>query len=562
MHVFQATVKRRCEGRRTLRSGQSTPWDTSDMGQQDEAAAQRDGSKEVVAVIEAVIGRTGYGWGVRELAEELGASRSTVNRILGRLVDERLVSRDASGAYIVGPRLKVLSAALQKGHPLFAEGATILARLSRESGATALMAVETGNPEQCFVLASLEPDAPVRYTLPPGTMLPTHAGALGLAILTRRGTAGLPAELKKYTEASMDSRTRIENALQSYAAVGAVVSIGQHIPDAAGIGVPFTVNDRLFGSLSLSRPRNEFKEADIGAGAEMLTEAAGKLESLLTHHNGTRTRGQDLPGTESSTLIHRIAAIITAFCSEPLAELTLADLSDLWGTRSVATRRLAESARDVGLMTTLDNGAWTAGPTLLRWSASLGADHGLPQLVDEDLRELSVQTGETITLALYDPATGGAHIGRTIAGARNVRYVLEEGEEIPLTVGAAGKAILAYLSEDGSARRGNESGVSAQELNLIRSQGWAATDSERVPDAHGISAPFFVNGDVRGSVTVTVPNHRVAGTPPTELTSAVVSTAQRLSRLLTVKGTSLPAAGDANPGGQESEHGTAFAAAH
>jgi DNA-binding IclR family transcriptional regulator len=524
-------------------------------------SAQRDGSKEVVAVIEAVIGRAGYGWGVRELAEELGASRSTVNRILSRLVDERFVSRDVSGAYIVGPRLKVLSAALQEGHPLFAEGTQILAGLSRASGATALMAIETGNPEQCFVLASVEPEAPVRYTLPPGTNLPTHAGALGLAILTRRGTAGLPEELKKYTEASMDSRTRIENALQSYASVGAVVSIGQHIPDAAGIGVPFTVNGRLFGSLSLSRPRNEFKEADIGAGAEMLTEAAGKLESLLTQHDATRTRGQDLPGTESSTLIHRIAAIITAFCSEPMAELTLADLSNLWGTRSVATRRLAESALDVGLMTTLDNGAWTAGPTMLRWSASLGAAPSLPQLVDEDLRELSAITGETTTLALYDPETGGTHIGRTIAGARNVRYVLEEGEDIPLTAGAAGKAILAYLPADVSAQIGDESGVPGQELSLIRSQGWAATDSERVPDAHGIAAPFFVNGAVRGSVTVTVPNHRIAGTPPTELTSAVVYTAQRLSRLLTVKGSSLPAAGGGNPGAQESEHGTAFAAA-
>jgi DNA-binding IclR family transcriptional regulator len=457
--------------------------------------------------------------------------------------------------------LKVLSAALQEGHPLFAEGTRILARLSRASGATALMAVESGNPEQCFVLASLEPDAPVRYTLPPGTKLPAHAGALGLAILTRRGTAALPEELKKYTEASMDSRTRIQTALQSYADVGAVVSIGQHIPDAAGIGVPFTVNDRLFGSLSLSRPRNEFKESDIGAGTKLLNEAARELESLLTDRTSTRKRGQALPGADSSTLIHRIAAIITAFCSEPLAELTLIDLSNLWGTRSVATRRLAESARDVGLMTTLDNDAWTAGPTLLRWSASLGAAYSLPQLVDEDLRELSGQTGETTTLALYDPDTCVANIGRTIAGARNVRYVLAEGEEIPLTAGAAGKAILAHLPADTAAGVGDEPGVSMQELGLIRSQGWAATDSETVPDAHGIAAPFFVNGVIRGSVTVTVPNHRVAGTPPTELTSAVVSTAKKLSRLLTVRGSKLPAAGDGSPDGQESEHGAAFAAA-
>jgi DNA-binding IclR family transcriptional regulator len=535
--------------------------DTANMEQQLDQSAQRDGSKEVVAVIEAVIGRAGYGWGVRELAEELDASRSTVNRILSRLVEERLVSRDVSGAYIVGPRLKVLSASLQDGHPLFAEGTGVLARLSRASGATALMAVETGNPEHCFVLASVEPDAPVRYTLPAGTNLPIHAGALGLSILTRRGTAGLPKELKKYTEASMDSRTRIENALQSYATMGAVVSIGQHIPDAAGIGVPFTVNDQLFGSLSLSRPRNEFNESDIGAGAEMLNEAARGLESLLADRTSTRTRGPVLPLAESPTLIHRISAIIAAFCSEPLAQLPLQDLSSLWGTRSVATRRLAESARDTGLMTTLDNEAWTAGPTLLRWSASLGAGHDLPQLVDEDLRELSVQTGETTTLALYDADAEVAHIGRTIAGARNVRYVLEEGEKIPLTAGAAGKAILAHLPESVSARIGNEAGVSAKELGLVRSQGWAATDSERVPDAHGIAAPFFVNGMIRGSVTVTVPNHRVAGTPPSELTRAVVSTAQSLTRLLTVKSPRLPASRENNHGEQGFENRATFVAA-
>lgn len=524
-------------------------------------SAQRDGSKEVVAVIEAVIDRAGYGWGVRELAEELGASRSTVNRILSRLVEERLVSRDVSGAYIVGPRLKVLSAALQEGHPLFAEGTRILTRLSQASRATALMAVEAGNPEQCFVLASVEPDAPVRYTLPPGTNLPTHAGALGLAILTRRGTAGLPEELKKYTEASMDSRTRIENALKSYDTMGAVVSIGQHIPDAAGIGVPFTVNDRLFGSLSLSRPRNEFKESDIEAGAELLSEAARELESLLSGRTGSRNKGPVLPEAESSALIQRIAAIIAAFCSEPMAQLTLQDLSALWGTRSVATRRLAESAGDVGLMTRLNNETWTSGPTLLRWSASLGSGHGLPQLVDEDLRGLSAQTGETTTLALYDADTEVAHIGRTIPGARNVRYVLDEGEEIPLTAGAAGKAILAHLPGHVSARIGKEAGVSPQELGLIRTQGWAATDSERVPDAHGIAAPFFVNGIIRGSVTVTVPNHRVAGTPPKELTSAVVATAQRLSRLLTFKSARASAAHEGDSGEQESDHGVTFAAA-
>jgi DNA-binding IclR family transcriptional regulator len=502
------------------------------MEQQDQAA-QRDGSKEVVAIIDAVIGRAAYGWGVRELAEELGASRSTVNRMLGRLVEERLVSRDASGAYILGPRMKVLSAALQGAHPLFTEGARILDRLRRVSGATALMAIETGKPEECFVLASLEPDAPVRYTLPPGTSLPTHAGALGLAILSRRGTVGLPEDLKKYTEASMDSRARIEKALQSYAAIGAVVSVGQHIPDAAGIAVPFTVNDRLVGSLSLSRPRNEFKDSDIEPGAELLRQAAQELESILgAQHDTVRSW---VGVSDSSALISRVSAILTAFCADPLAELTLSDLSALWGTRSVATRRLAESACDVGLMAKRDNQTWSAGPGLLRWSASLGAGHDLAELVDEDLQALGDQTGETVTLALYDAGKGSAQIGRTRTGARNVRYVLEEGSEVPLTAGAAGKAILASLPEDARTRISSDAGIPAEELRNIRSQGWAATDSERVPDAHGIAAPFFVNGAVSGSVAVTVPNHRVAGTPTDELVAAVVKTAHRLTRLLSVE---------------------------
>lgn len=500
------------------------------MEEQDPQAAQRDGSKEVVAVLEAVIARTGYGWGVRELAEELRASRSTINRILSRLVEERFVTRDAAGAYILGPRLKVLSTALQKGHPLFREGSRILSRLSQASGATALMAVETGRPEECFVLASLEPDAPVRYTLTPGSVVPTHAGALGLAILSRRGTAGLPGELKKYTEASMDSRERIERALESYASIGAVVSIGQHIPDAAGIAVPFTVSDHLVGSLSLSRPRHEFEESSIVPGAETLRLAAEELEGILRSSQAS-VRTPDLLPAESSALIDRVAAIITTLCGQPLAELTLSDLSTLWGTRSVATRRLAESACDAALMTRTDERTCTIGPTLLRWSATLGTNHELSEIVDEDLLSLSEQTGETITLALYDADQESAHIARSHMGARNVRYVLDEGSEIPLTAGAAGKAILAYLPPPTSAPISSEAGI-REELEDIRTRGWAATDSERVPDAHGIAAPFFINGTVGGSVTATVPNHRIAGTPADELIAAVVQAAHRLTRLL------------------------------
>ena len=121
---------------------------------QPDQGIQRDGAVEIFSVVEALIGRRDYGWGVRELAEHLGGSRSTVNRLLSRLVEERIASRDVSGAYIIGPRLKVLVRTLQENHPIFIAGSRILAHLSDTTGATAVLAVESPNPEECFVLVS------------------------------------------------------------------------------------------------------------------------------------------------------------------------------------------------------------------------------------------------------------------------------------------------------------------------------------------------------------------------------------------------------------------------
>ncbi|MEQ7735802.1 helix-turn-helix domain-containing protein, partial [Escherichia coli] len=135
---------------------------------------RRDGSAEVFAVIEAVVARVEYGWGVRELAEHLNASKSTISRTLGRLVEERLLSRDANGAHTVGPRLRVLSQKLHERHPLFAQGSRLLSQLSRDTDATALLAVASGLPEECFVLISHEPATPIRYTLRAGSRLPVH----------------------------------------------------------------------------------------------------------------------------------------------------------------------------------------------------------------------------------------------------------------------------------------------------------------------------------------------------------------------------------------------------
>lgn len=487
-----------------------------------------------------MIDRAGYGWGVRELAEYLGASKSTISRNLGRLVEERLLSRDANGAYTVGPRLRVLAQTLHERHPLLSCGSRLLAELSKDTGATALLAIASHDPEECFVLISHEPDAPVRYTLRPGSRLPVHAGALGLAILLRRGTENLPERLVKYTDHSMATRAQVEKALRSHADLGAVVSLGQHIPDAAGVAVPFGLGEHLVGSISLSRPRNEFDEGDVTETADRLRQAAAELESAVrsaSQEPVTREKKEQGP----ATLIERISLLLTELCVRPITELGSGRLADVVGAGSVAARRLADSAAESGLMTQIGPRSWIAGPALMRWAAELGPQTTLTGLIDDELRDLARKTGETVGLALLDSETGAAHLAATYAGSHSgVRYVLEPGSRIPLHAGAAGKAILAHLPvaldsidlEAFTERTLTSQTALAADLDQIRQRGWAIGDGERIPEAYGTAAPFFIDGKVRGSLTITIPRYRVQDAPLAELTEAVRASAGRVTKLL------------------------------
>jgi DNA-binding IclR family transcriptional regulator len=508
--------------------------------EQGDQTTQRDGAVEIFSVVEALIGRRNYGWGVRELAEHLGASRSTVNRLLSRLVEERLASRDVSGAYGIGPRLRVLSNTIHENHPLFIAGGRILAQLSATTGATAVLAVESPKPEECFVLVSKEPSSPVRYTLKAGTTLPTHAGALGMAILSRRGTVGLSEHLKTFTAESRRDIGSIQEVLDRYADLNAVVSIGQHIPDAAGIAVPLAITKSMTGSISLSRPRNEFHDSDIVPTAELLNRAVADLEAeLATPYPVADASVQSV--NPPTTLIQRISRLLTTLCADRAGELDVQHLTAVMGTRSVATRRLIDAACEAGLMASSEPDRFCAGPTLLRWAAAIGCSTSLQDLIDEDLRALSADTGETVGLALYDHETDSAHFASSYSAVRTIQYVLELDARIPLHAGAAGKAILAHLPEQlrpGALEPFTERTITdpkalARELSAIRTRGWATGDGERIPEAYGVAAPFFIDGLIGGSITITVARYRIDDVSTDEIAAAVVATACKVTELLT-----------------------------
>jgi DNA-binding IclR family transcriptional regulator len=166
------------------------------------------------------------------------------------------------------------------------------------------------------------------------------------------------------------------------------------------------------------------------------------------------------------------------------------------------------------------------------------------ELAAPALRELAEACGETVGLTEYDDQTQTARMAAVIPGIKPLHYSLASGLPIPLYAGAAGKAILAYcpspivdkqILETLTERTPTTPEQLDEQLNEVREQGYAVADGERIPDAFGVGAPYFADGSIAGSITVTIPRYRVADLDLAKLTRQVRTTATTISSLLTTE---------------------------
>ncbi|OFV78616.1 IclR family transcriptional regulator domain-containing protein [Rhodococcus erythropolis] len=74
----------------------------------------------------------------------------------------------------------------------------------------------------------------------------------------------------------------------------------------------------------------------------------------------------------------------------------------------------------------------------------------------------------------------------------------------------------------------------ARALDNIRECGWAIGDGERIPEAYGIAAPFFADGRIAGSITVTIPKLRVDYLHTGDIAAAVRRSAEQITRTLSL----------------------------
>lgn len=156
---------------------------------------------------------------------------------------------------------------------------------------------------------------------------------------------------------------------------------------------------------------------------------------------------------------------------------------------------------------------YVLGPTMIQMAA-LGQISGILQAARPVMRELSEETGESVVLHRMD-GDMAVVIEQAVSEKQLVRVQHREGSRHPLSLGASGRAILAFQPEAIQRRlsiASSEPDVLKAKLAEVRSHGFALSRNELQAGVAGAAVPLQEqSGAVQFSLAVLVPIQRADG---------------------------------------------------
>jgi DNA-binding IclR family transcriptional regulator len=223
--------------------------------------------------------------------------------------------------------------------------------------------------------------------------------------------------------------------------------------------------------------------------------------------------------------------------AKPVA--TIDDLADAAETSVSSAYRYLALLREMALVEERSRGQYVLSARTLALSRAATASMTIAEVSRPILRDLSAETHETA--ALVQRIRDTAVCVESSLADRPVRLSYMPGDLFPMHRGAAAKVLLAHLSP--SRRRAHLSRLSAtlnesesarlaEELVLIRSAGYAQSDSEVDEDVWAVAAPVRESGAVVAAVTVSAPTYRVDAAQRSAIVESVVVAADAITQRL------------------------------
>jgi DNA-binding IclR family transcriptional regulator len=200
--------------------------------------------------------------------------------------------------------------------------------------------------------------------------------------------------------------------------------------------------------------------------------------------------------------IERATDVLGLFADTDEATLGVTEIAQALGLSKAVVYRILSSFRAKGFVD-LDESTrrYSLGPRALHLGLAYMNRIDLPATVRPVLEQLSRAMNETATLSLR---TGSSRVYvDQVTPDRDVRMVVQLGQQVPLHAGASSKAFLAFLNPEeqkgylaGTLDKLTPSTITnsrslRKELREVRERGYASSSGERLEGAGSVAAPIL-----------------------------------------------------------------------
>lgn len=222
--------------------------------------------------------------GVRDVAAELGCSRSSAYRVIRTLHDRSWIAESGSGSYELGPFALVLGTRALQRLSLRDIALPAMRRLVERTEETVTVSVLVGSERVC--VDQLESPRQVRMTVQVGRPYPLYAGASGKAILSAMDSEALDSylarvRLVRLTAKTTASREVLLTALEHARKLGYVISVAERDAEAYSVAAPLRGGAAVVGSIAICGPVSRFSQFESARFGVLVRDAAAEISAAL-----------------------------------------------------------------------------------------------------------------------------------------------------------------------------------------------------------------------------------------------------------------------------------------
>jgi DNA-binding IclR family transcriptional regulator len=205
------------------------------------------------------------------LVAATGLARPTAHRLATALEHHRLIARDVSGRFVLGPRLPELAAAAGEDRLVAAAGPALTA-LRDTTGESAQLYRRQGDRRIC--VAAAERLTGLRDTVPVGAVLTMHAGSAAQVLLAWEDPERIHAGLRDSTFSAA--------TLAGVRRRGWAQSVAEREQGVASVSAPVRgPSNKVVAAVSVSGPLDRMGRVPGRLHSAAVLAAAGRLTEAL-----------------------------------------------------------------------------------------------------------------------------------------------------------------------------------------------------------------------------------------------------------------------------------------